>query len=60
MADLLSPAEVLAMLRSVEWEGSDQYNMCPRCQHDPDKGHGPDCALDAMIKRCEAAAKDSP
>lgn len=62
--------EALAVLRSVEWGGGDicGNRICSSCGGvEPSRGevfvkrgHAPDCALDAMIKRCEAATKDTP
>lgn len=56
-----SPAEVAALLRSVEWsslegstEGSYGYNRCPSCEGFEPK-HADDCKFDAMIKQCEEA-----
>lgn len=50
-----SPAEVAALLRSVEWvRGHDGEEACPCCHATKAEGHD-DCALDAMIKQCEGA-----
>ena len=56
-----SPAEVAALLRSVEWSGRDPISAptCPECMADAlpmhSRKHAPDCKLDAMIKQCEGA-----
>lgn len=64
VAEVPSSAEVLALLRSVEWEGSGDFEECPRCHVLKDPGpHAADCALDAMIKRLglmPSFGKDAP
>ena len=64
VSEVPSSAEVLALLRSVEWEGSGDFEECPRCHVLKDPGpHAPGCALDAMIKRLglmPSIGKDTP
>jgi hypothetical protein len=58
VSEVPSAAEVVALLRSVEWVHSE----CPSCgcaSYYGD-GHEKDCKLNAMIKRCEAAAAPRP
>ena len=53
-------AELVAVLRSVEWKGpvesvetEDGYRtarLCPRCLGDRLEDHAPDCALDAALR----------
>ena len=51
-----SPAEVAALLRSVEWATAyDGEEACPRCDATKREGHDADCKLDAMIRKCEGA-----
>lgn len=54
-----SPAEVAALLRSVEWSGGTAAGdgCCPSCSAypPPREQHAEDCKLDAMIKQCEGA-----
>ena len=50
-----SPAEVAALLRSVEWIPSPRPEACAFCQASEDEGHDDDCKLAAMIKQCEGA-----
>lgn len=56
-----SPAEVAALLRSVEWDGRGPIGepTCPECMADALpmrlRKHADDCKLDAMIKQCEGA-----
>ena len=53
------PAEVAALLRSVEWgavtRGRDgiDLNLCPWCREDEPGPHTSDCALALMLARCE-------
>lgn len=54
-----SPAEVAELLRAVEWHACDDMEA-PRCvscggksSHDVGTGHGADCKLAAMLRRCE-------
>lgn len=53
------PAEVAALLRSIEWHAADEIDA-PRCvvcggqsPRDVGAGHAPDCALALMLARCE-------
>ncbi len=55
-------ADMLALLKRVEWEGYDEYSgeECPTCHAlaphgDPTRGHAPTCDLAAMIRRLEGA-----
>lgn len=54
-----SPAEVAALLRSVEWSGGTAAGdgCCPSCSAypPPREQHAEYCKLDAMIKQCEGA-----
>lgn len=59
-----SPAEVAALLRTIEWSGGDNCGerVCPDCFATKHPGgdhakakHEPDCELAAMIKQCEGA-----
>lgn len=45
-------AEMLAVLRSVEWEGFDVIcdDVCPKCGERKPDGHALDCTLSAAIK----------
>lgn len=60
VSEVPSSAEVLALLRSVEWEGSGDFEECPCCHAEKKPGHAAGCALDAMIKRLEAAPSAAP
>lgn len=56
-----SPAEVAALLRSLQTSGSDPsatshgYGYCPACGAYRTEPCPDDCKLDAMIKQCEGA-----
>lgn len=61
-----SPAEVAALLRTIEWSGGDNCgeDVCPYCFADKHPGgdhakakHEPDCKLAAMIKQCEGSMR---
>jgi hypothetical protein len=57
VSEVPSSAEVLALLRSVEWWGGLARGpaACPACEAESRYGHASDCAIDAMVKRCETA-----
>jgi hypothetical protein len=49
-------AEVAALLRALEWRNMlHGERNCPGCSTPEGYAHEPDCALDAMIRKCEGA-----
>ena len=49
-------AEVVALLRALEWRNMlHGERNCPGCSTPEGYAHEPDCALDAMIRKCEGA-----
>ena len=51
-----SPAEVAALLRALEWRNMlHGERNCPGCSTPEGYAHESDCALDAMIRKCEGA-----
>lgn len=55
-AELASAAPDMArVLLAIEWEGSDDFVLCPCCKSRaaglPDRQHAADCALDAALRK---------
>jgi hypothetical protein len=46
-------AELARMLASLEWADDSWY--CPVCTGTTKRGHAPDCALDALLKKVRTA-----
>jgi hypothetical protein len=51
--------DLVAMLRQLEWYGgrlnefAHLVDSCPFCANTMMEGHGPNCALAALLKKCE-------